>query len=82
MLEKGIVGKDELHTTTGQINHVRHILLMGRYFFNQLRYQLSKCKKWGRQKLADWDQEDLDLWIIILHKSSTKGVNIKNVTCT
>ena len=82
LIKKKIVSTKEIESTIGRLNHAGHILPLGRYFLTRLRYRLMMCKKWGRQKLAKWDCEDLELWIIFLENASQKGININNITYT
>ena len=82
MISSSIVNKDELHTTIGRLNHVEYIMPIGRYFLNRLRFRLSKCEQYGKQKLAKWDVEDLELWKIFIHKAAQDGIDINNVTYT
>ena len=64
------------------LNNAGHIVPLGCYFLNQLQFQLTKCKQWGKQKLADWDREDLILWTDILKTTSHLGVSVNNITFT
>ena len=82
LIKKKIVSTKEIESTIGRLNHAGHILPLGRYFLTRLRYRLMMCKKWGKQKLAKWDCEDLELWIIFLENASQKGININNITYT
>ena len=82
LLSKGTVRTKELESTIGRLNHAGHILPLGRYFLNRLRFRLRKCKEWGAQKLATWDREDLTLWTRLLKKAAQEGVSINQVTFT
>ena len=82
LVTKGIVRTKELESTIGRLNHAGHILPLARYFLPRLRYRLQMCKKWGKQQLAQWDIEDLHLWLEMLKHASQEGVSINNVTFT
>ena len=82
LLSQDTVRTKNLESTIGRLNHAGHILPLGRYFLNRLRFRLQKCKKWGAQKLAEWDREDLKLWIRLLKKAAQEGVSINHVTFT
>ena len=71
-----------MESTIGRLNHAGHILPMARYFLTRLRYRLKMCKEWGKQKLADWDRADLELWLKILKQATQVGVSINNITFT
>ena len=69
-----------LEFSIGRLNYAGHILPQGRYFSNRQRHLLQKCKTSGPQSLEKAQREDIKLWIKILHKVSTKGVDINNIT--
>ena len=71
-----------LETTIGRLNHAGYIIPQSRYFLNKLRHLLSRCKKYGAQPVPDAVQADLLLWIQILNHTSSKGIDINNITFT
>ena len=82
LLSKGIVRTKDLESTIGQLNHAGHILPLGRYFLNRLRFRLWKCKEWGAQQLAISDREDLTLWTPLLKQSPQEGLRIHHEPST
>ena len=82
LLKKGFVKTKELESVIGRLNHAGHILPAGRYFLNRLRYRLNKCKEYGRQKLAKWDIDDLNLWIDLLEYCAQEGVDLNHMNYT
>ena len=82
MLKLDKIPMKMLESSIGRLNHAGHILPQGRYFLNRLRHLLQQCKASGPQPLEKAQREDIKLWIKILHKVSSKGVDINNITFT
>lgn len=65
ILKKNTVQLKEMEKLVGRLNHVGHILPVGRYFLNRLRHLMARCNKYGKQQMQKWERNDLDLWIKI-----------------
>ena len=47
-----------------------------------LRHLLAASKKFGAQALRETHRKDLEMWSTFLHKVSTNGIDINNITFT
>ena len=76
------VNAKTLETTIGRLNHAAHIIPQARFFLNRLRNLLQRCKKYGSQTPSKQERKDIHLWISLLQKVSTDGIDINNITFT
>ena len=51
-----------IESTIGRLNHVGHIIPMGRYFLNRLRQLHSRCTRYGPQTISNSVRADIKLW--------------------
>ena len=79
-VENWRTNKKNLESTIGRLNHAGYIIPQSRYFLNRLRDLLKRCKQYGPQMISVKEIKDIELWIRLLSKVSTKGVDINNIT--
>ena len=79
-VENWRTNKKNLESTIGRLNHTGYIIPQSRYFLNRLRNLLKRCKQYGPQTISIKEIKDIELWIRLLNKVSTKGVDINNIT--
>jgi len=82
ILKNNTVNQKQMETLVGRLNHVGHILPMGRYFLNRLRHLMARCEKYGKQQMQKWEREDLVFWLELLEHASNTGVSTNNLTYT
>ena len=72
----------EISKLVGRLTHTAYIFHLGRYFLNRIRKLERRCEKYGPQKLAIEECNDLVLWKDFLTILTTTGVSINNITST
>ena len=82
ILRANMIDAKTLESIIGRLNHAGYIIPQSRYFLTRLRDLLIRCKSRGPQKLTRAERDDIHLWINILNKVSTIGVDINNITFT
>ena len=71
-----------MESTIRRLNQAGYITPLARYFLIRMRHLLTKCKKHGKQKIPQAVKDDLELRMKYLGKTTTKGVDINNITFT
>jgi len=82
LLTKNTVNLKEMEKLVGRLNHVGHILPIGRYFLNRLRHLMSRCERYGKQQMQKWERNDLEFWKEMLDHASNTGVSTNNMVHT
>jgi len=82
ILKNGSTITKQMESIIGRFNHVGYIMPTARYFLNRLRHLLTRCEKYGRQHLKQWEIDDFKLWEKILQHALNNGVSFNNITCT
>jgi len=82
ILEENTTTTKQMESVIGRFNHVGYILPTARYFLNRLRHLLTRCTRYGRQSLKQWEIDDFQLWKKFLQHASTEGVSFNNISFT
>ena len=82
MLKAETVNTKELESIVGRFNHIGYILPIARYFLNRLRHLLTRCQRFGKQKMKDWEINDLNLWKDFLSHATNIGVSFNHIAFT
>ena len=82
VLESNFIKTKELETMVGRFNHIGYILPTARYFLNRLRHLLTRCQRFGRQHLKEWETNDLLLWKNFISHAANTGVSFNSIAFT